>query len=193
MRSTSPSPESTVAAENVAVSFSAWTAPSVEFSASFRQRGSSESAAGLPASVCKSCSGTSVGVWGESKEREGSESAGSPIWKSVGGGKPGSTMVGASARVSASLAACRSLGGEAVTTSGGEESGIIRGTTGSRSPLRPSATVTGVSSAVAIVTLCVATASSKKLCVTVSEASLASSSLVVTSRPGEVLGGRVGG
>lgn len=68
--STSPSPDSTVAAENVVVSFSGWTALSAWLSVSSSGQVSTSgarSASGPPASVLESCVGTGVDVWVRSR------------------------------------------------------------------------------------------------------------------------------
>ncbi len=179
-----------MAAENVAVSFSDWTALSARTSiSSFGQRSTSGLVPGLPASVMESCVGTGVGVWVRSRSREGSESAGSPIGKGVGKGKPDEARVGGSARLNAPSASWVLLGGDSVTTSRGEESGsrggMIKGITGSRSPLRPSAMVTGTNSVATITTLGVTIVPLVSLWVTTSSpASVSSSLLVVTSGGG---------
>lgn len=114
----------------------------------------------------------------------------------MGRGKPDEAGVGGSARLNAPSASWVLLGGDSVTTSRGEESGswggMIKGFTGSRSPLRPSAMVTGTNSAATMTTLGVTVAPSVPLWVTPSSpASVSSSLLVVTSGGGGVVCGGV--
>ncbi len=98
---------------------------------------------------------------------EVSESSGSLTGKGVGRGKSGEAGVGGSARLRAPSASWVSLGGDSVSTSSEEESdswgGMIKGITGSTSPLTPSAMVTGTKSIAPMTTLGVASASSVSL------------------------------
>lgn len=155
VRSTSPSPDNTVKAENVAVSFSGWTALSMGVSVSSLGHRGTSSGFGLPASVWESWGGPGLGFWVRSRYRDDSELSGWPTGTSVGRGRPGNTGVGGSAMLMASLALWETLGGDVVTTSRGNESGsgggMIRGITGSRYPLR-----TPVTGAVSVVTMATA-------------------------------------
>lgn len=115
----------------------------------------------------------------------------------MGRGKPDEASVGGSARLGAPSASWVSPGVDSVTTSSGEESGSweerIRGMTGSRSPLRPSAMVTGTKYAATVMALGVTAVASVSLWVTTtsSPVSVSSSFLVVTSGVGRVVGAGV--
>lgn len=152
--STSPSPDNTVKAENVAVSFSGRTALSMGVSVSSLGHRGTSSGFSLPASVWESWGGPGLGFWVRSRYRDDSEASGWPTGTGVGRGRPGNTGVGGSAMLMAPSPLWGTLGGD-VTTSMGNESGsgggMIRGITGSRYPLR-----TPVTGAVSVVTMATA-------------------------------------
>lgn len=112
----------------------------------------------------------------------------------MGRGEPDEAGVGGSARLTAPSASWGWLGGDSISSSRWEESelpgGIIKGITGSRSPLRPSAVVTGTKSMATVTTPGAATLPSVSPWVTItSSPDLASSSfLLTTSGVGGVVG-----
>lgn len=112
----------------------------------------------------------------------------------MGRGKPDEAGVGGSARLTAPSASWGWLGGDSINSSRLEESelsgGMIKGITGSRSPLSPSAVVTGTKSTATVTTLGAATVPSVSPWVTItsSPASASSSVLVLTSGVGGVVG-----